>query len=807
MVSLRTLLCLILLPIVLLPSIPAPAAENGFSTIDELLKHAISEKQIPGAVVIVGHGGKVIYRRSYGWRSVEPVRERMTTDTVFDMASLTKPLMTATAVMQLYQRGKIRLDDPVARYLPAFGSNGKQDITIRQLLTHYSGLPPDLSLDQPWEGKSEGYRLALATEPVHPAGTQFVYSDINFIVLGALVENLSGLTLDEYCRRNIILPLGLARTRFLPPVSWKKEIAPTQYEKAVMLRGVVHDPTSRRMGGVTGHAGLFSNADDLAVFAQNLLDCLAGRPSKFPLTRAVLKKMTSPEQPATGIALRGFGWDIESPFSSNRGTLFPVGSFGHTGFTGTSLWMDPVSDSYVILLSNSVHPDGPKPFIIALRSQVADAAATAIGVHSDGGALANNLTGYNESQSGMRRWDARNGDVKTGIDVLEAEHFSLLAEMANRHSGKLRVGLLTNQTGVDSQGRKTIDVLMHDAREAVPGLELKLLFSPEHGISGSHDQPEIQDAIDTTTGLPIVSLYGTTDSRRRPALDTMRSLDVVIIDLQDAGVRFYTYETVVGYFLEAASQTGTQIIVLDRPNPITGSFVQGPLSDPNTESYVNYMAIPVRHGMTLGELARFFQQQRGLHVGLSVVAMQGWQRGDWLDSTDLAWVNPSPNLRDLEEAILYPALGLIETTNISVGRGTETPFEVFGAPWIDGRSVARFLNHRFLPGVRFLAVDVTPNAPYPYAGEICHDVRVLVTDRNRLDAPELGIEIASALHRLYPDRFALSKMQTLLENRGVLDAITAGEDPQRIAESWREDLAHFEKEREKALLYIQKDLQ
>jgi len=798
---LRSLLWMLLVSMLAQATGHAAWAQAGFSTVDQLVERAVAEKQIPGAVVVIGHRGKVVFRRSYGWRSLEPDRERMTAETVFDMASLTKPLMTATAIMQLYQRGLIRLDDPVAKYLPAFGANGKEDITIRQLLTHHSGLPPDLSLTDSWEGKDEAYRRAFAIELAHPAGTQFVYSDINYMVLGALIEKLSGLTLDQYCTRSIIAPLGLEHTRFLPPVSWRPRIAPTQYDNGVMLRGIVHDPTSRRMGGVAGHAGLFSTADDLGVLSQQLLDRLAGRPSRFPLKRPALWKMVTPEQPATGTALRGFGWDIDSPYSSNRGTLLPVGSFGHTGFTGTSLWIDPGSDTYVILLTNSVHPNGHRSSIVALRGQVADAAATALGIRTDGGALAARLTGYNESLSGMRSLPARNGEVKTGIDVLETDHFSLLSELASHHDGKLRVGLLTNQTGIDSRGRRTTDVLMKDAHEAVPGFELKMLFSPEHGITGSRDQPQIEDAVDKATGLPIVSLYGTSDARRRPPLDQMRSLDVVVIDLQDAGVRFYTYETLVGYFLEAAAQTGTEIVVLDRPNPITGSLVQGPVSDPNSESYVNYMPIPVRHGMTLGELALFFKQQRGLKAPLTVVAMQGWQRGDWLDSTGLTWINPSPNLRDLEEATLYPALGLIETTNISVGRGTDAPFEVFGAPWVDGRALALFLNRRFLPGVRFLAVDQTPQAPYPYAGEVCHDVRILVTDRNRLDAPELGVEIASALHHFYPDKFQLAKMQTLLESRQVLDAIEAGEDPQRIADEWRPGIETFEQERQKALLY------
>ena len=781
----------------------AQMAAPSFLQEESILNSAVQDHLIPGAVLIVFHHGKVVYRRCYGSRSLEPVQERMTLDTVFDMASLTKPLMTATAVMQLYEQGKLSPNDPGSKYVPDFAANGKQDITIRQLLTHYSGLPPDISLADPWEGKQEAYTRAFAVKPIHPPGVQFVYSDVNFIVLGALVEKISGLTLDEYAQRFIIKPLGLTHTRYLPPVSWKPSIAPTQYDQGGMLRGVVHDPTSRRMGGVAGHAGLFSTGDDMAVYAQNLLDRLAGRPSHFPLSRIVLQKMVAPEQPATGTALRGFGWDIDSPYSGNRGTLFPVGSFGHTGFTGTSLWIDPASDSYVVLLTNSVHPNGPKS-ITELRGKVADVAAVALGIHADGGALAASLTGYNEALAGMRRSPARNDDVKTGIDVLEVNHFNELAELAGAHGGKLRLGLLTNQTGVDAQGRRTIDVLAHDAAEAVPGLVLTTLFSPEHGIAGSFDQPGVPSGIDAATNLPVISLYGATDAQRRPSLDSLHALDAVVIDLQDVGVRFYTYETIVGYFLEAAAQTGTQIVVLDRPDPIAGSFVQGPLSDPGKESYIDYMPIPVRHGMTIGELARFFNQQRHLNAPLTVVALQGWQRGDWFDSTGLTWINPSPNLRDLEEATLYPALGLVESTNISVGRGTDTPFEVFGAPWIEARALAQFLNHRFLPGLRFFPVDFTPQKPYPYAGELCHGVRVLLTDRNVLDAPELGLEIASALHRLYPEKFQLEKMKTNLANQSILDDLAAGRDPQRIAESWLPALDAFEQERQKVLLYSAK---
>jgi uncharacterized protein YbbC (DUF1343 family) len=629
---------------------------------------------------------------------------------------------------------------------------------------------------------------------------QFRYSDINFIVLGALVEKVSGLTLDEYESRYIAQPLGLRHTRFLPPENWRGRIAPTQYEDGVMLRGLVHDPTSRRMGGVAGHAGLFSSAGDVAIYAQNLLDRLAGRSSRFPLRRLTLEKMTTPGQPATGIALRGLGWDMESPFSSNRGELFPVGSFGHTGFTGTSVWMDPASDTYVIVMANAVYPNGPTG-ITAIRAAVANAAAATLGVAPDNGKLIDRLTGYNESLTGMRRWQERNGTASTGIDVLEADHFAGLRALAAKHGGSLRLGLLTNQTGLDAQGRRTIDILVHDAETAVPGLRLKTLFSPEHGIRGALDKEGIGDSIDTATGLPVVSLYGATAAQRRPSLDVLRGLDAVLIDLQDAGVRFYTYETVVRYFLEASAQTGADIVILDRPNPLGGSFVEGPVSDAGKESYVDVAPIPVRHGMTLGELARYLNGEYNLRASLTVIAMKGWERGDWFDATGLTWVNPSPNLRSLNEAILYPATGLIETTNVSVGRGTDTPFEYVGAPWIEGRTLALTLNARFLPGVRFVPVTFTPQAPYPYANKLCQGVQLLITDRNAIDTPELGLEIASALHKLYAERFQLKKVDTLLASQSILNDLLSGRDPQRIFEDWQGDLRVFEAMRKPYLLY------
>ena len=767
-----------------------PSPDAKLSVIDSIVHDAIAQGQIPGAVVVIGHNGKVIYRKAFGSRALKPRREVMTLSTVFDCASLTKVVVTTTAVMQLWEKGKFRMADPVAKYIPEFGTHGKDDITIRQLLVHYSGLAPDLDLTKPFSGKETTYRMAFDETPERAPGSRFVYSDINFEVLGALVEKLSGESLDEYAQKHIFIPLGMKDSRFTPPASWIARIAPTEEdENHHMLRGVVHDPTARRMGGVAGHAGLFSTADDLAKFAQALLDGGHG-----VLAPATIAKMTSPQQPASATAVRGFGWDIDSPFSTNRGELLPVGSFGHTGFTGTSLWIDPTTKTYIVIMTNAVHA-GDKGTAVSLRTKAATAVAVALDLHP-GAAEQLRLattTGYSEMQSGARRVAVRNGEVKTGIDVLEEKNFGPLRSQTGSEVRK--IGLVTNQTGVDSEGRRTIDVLAHAA-----GISLDVIFSPEHGVTGTLDTTDVASTKDAATGIPVISVYGAKDADRRPAVDDLKKVDAVVIDLQDAGVRFYTYETTVGYFLEAAAKAGIEVVILDRPNPITGSFVQGPVSDAGHESFTNYWPVPVRHGMTLGELAKMFNTERHIDAKLQVMMMDGWQRGDWFDSTGLTWINPSPNLRSLNEASLYPGVGMVEGTNVSVGRGTDMPFEVLGAPWIKSKELAAYLNGRGIASVRFVPVTFTPFASN-YAGKLCEGVNIVLLDRNSFDAPEMGIELAAALHKLYPDDFKLERVQDLLVNQAAYDALAAGQDPRRIAEEWEDRLGVFVTMREKYLLY------
>ena len=797
------------------------AVPPSFTGVDQLIEDAIAAHKLPGAVLAVGHGGAVVYERAYGDRATDPAVERMTEDTIFDMASLTKCLVTATAVMQLYEQGKIVLDERVAHYLPEFGQNGKEAVTVRELLTHTSGLPPDVDLKDAWTGREEGLRRAVSSPLDAPAGTLFRYSDINFIVLGHLVEVLSGEALEVYAEQHIFEPLHMEETWYLPPAQVMARIAPTAHNDDGpladdrMLRGVVHDPTARRMGGVAGHAGVFSTAHDVSIFAQALLDRLAGRPSAFPLEQSTLQLMTTPEQPGhvpsdleqppagtvgiypsrKGHEVRGLGWDIDSSFSRPRGERFPIGSFGHTGYTGTSLWMDPGSDTYVALLTNAVHPR-VHGSISALRGRVATAVAEALHLYP---------------KADLSSLPVSGTKVLTGVDVLEGENFASLRRACERHGNHLRVGLLTNQTGLDSRGRRTIDVLASDAAKAVPGLRLSLIFSPEHGILGAKDSTDLHDARDAATGVTIRSLYGAHERDRRPKPADMQQLDAVLIDLQDAGVRFYTYETVMGYVLEAAGAAHVDAFVLDRPALVGGEAVQGPVSDAGAESYTDYMPLPIRHGMTLGELARYQVGEKKIPVKLEVVAMQGWTRSELFTQTGVPWANPSPNLRSQRAALLYPGVALLEGTDLSVGRGTARPFEMFGAgasadgtTWFHADEVAQRLSELGIAGVSFRATRAAvaeDENRYPFHGQEIGMVEMTVTDPAALNSPELGVELLTTLHELYPARVPLAKAGRLLANAATLRALEAGQDPRVIASDWTEQLTLFGQRRAKYLLY------
>jgi uncharacterized protein YbbC (DUF1343 family) len=740
--------------------------------LDQAVEQAIQEGRIPGAVLLIGHNGQIVHRKAYGKRALVPAPEPMTVDTIFDLASLTKVVATTSSLMKLFEEGRFRLNDRVTQYLPEF-QDGKSEITIRNLFTHFSGLPPDLVLNPPWSGYQTGIHMALNERSGAPPGVHFVYSDINFILLGELVHRLSGQMLSDYARTHVFLPLGMRETMFQPPASLIPRIAPTERDGAhgAPLRGVVHDPTSHYMGGVAGHAGVFSTADDLARFCEMMLRKgeLDGTRLFSPLT---VEKFTTPQSPADQPILRGLGWDIDSQFSGNRGDLFSIGSFGHTGFTGTSIWIDPVSDTYVILLANSVHPFR-RPAITGLRGKVATIAAAALGVDAPGVAF----TGYNETinGAGLAREVERNAVTLTGLDVLAAEGFQSL-------HGK-RIGLITSPTGVDHTGRRNIDLMR------AAGVNLVALFSPEHGFAGAADQPDVGDTTDPATGIKVYSLFGKT---LRPTPETLRSLDALVFDIQDVGTHFYTYETTMAYAMEAAAKAGIAYFVLDRPNPITGVHVEGPMLDRDQLSFVGYFPVPLRHGMTIGELAKMFNAENHIGANLTVVPMKDWQRGDWFDASDLPWINPSPNMRSLTAALLYPGVAMLEyAKNYSVGRGTDAPFEQIGADFIRGPELAAYLNRRRIPGVRVYATRF----------QAAEGVRFVITNRDDFDSARLGLEIGAALQKLYPGKMDFDANRKLIGSAEVIRALAAGDDPRDIQQKMADSVAAFVKLREKYLLY------
>jgi uncharacterized protein YbbC (DUF1343 family)/CubicO group peptidase (beta-lactamase class C family) len=814
----------LLLALAAAPPSAAGMSADRLNRIDEVVAESIARKECPGAVVVVGRRGKIVFRKAYGNRAVVPAVEPMTLDTAFDLASLTKVVATTTSVMTLVESGKIRLQDRVAKLIPEFASGGgaRDQVTVEELLTHRAGLAADdpmaLYVGSPQEIFERKYRQPLVAAP----GSRFLYSDVGFEVLGEVVRRISSLPLEEFARERVFSPLGMTETEFRPGGKGRlplARIAPTERINGQIRRGEVHDPRAFALGGVAGHAGLFSTADDLATFCTALL-----RGGGGVLSPAAVAAMTRPRFFGDE-NLRGLGWDVATSFSSVRGDLFPLGSYGHTGWTGTSLWIDPVTDTFVVLLTNRNHPD-ESGNVIPLRGKVATLVAASItdvtpeelrmasekiallaavgamlsGPNSTGAPSApssneKDRTSTPSAPSSNERVLAAAparvvGQVRPGIDLLEESSFKALAGM--------RVALLTNHTGLTRDGRSTIDVL-NSPKARAAGVILSKLFSPEHGIRGALDE-KVADSVDEKTGLPVRSLYGDTPESRRPSAADLGGVDAVVVDLQDAGCRFYTYLATLGYVLEEAARAHVKVFVLDRPNPIRADVVEGPPADDDSLSFVAYHTTAVRTGMTIGELATLYNSEKKIGANLTVVKMSGYARNLWYDETGLIWVNPSPNLRSVTEAALYPGIGILETTNISVGRGTDSPFEVFGAPWMDGPRVAATLSTRGIAGVRFTPVSFKPESSV-FKNEICSGVRITLVNRQALNAVALGIHVATALLDLHPKDWNPEKLNRLLVSRAALARFQRGETAGEITGAWAAGAMEFEKRRAAYLLY------
>ncbi|HMI89466.1 MAG TPA: exo-beta-N-acetylmuramidase NamZ domain-containing protein [Polyangiaceae bacterium] len=755
---------------------PTPSAV--VKGIDDAVAAALADNKLPGCVVTIGRRDRVLFQKAYGMRQVDPDKKAMTIDTVFDLASLTKPLATATSIMVLVDRGRIGLDEPVLHFLPEFWMRDKRTITIRQLLTHVSGLPAETIYEDYKHGRTDTLRRLANTALITAPGARFTYSDVGFLILEDVVARVSGKDLATFATENVYRPLGMVDTGYLPGPSLQSRIAPTEYRDGGLITGDVHDPRAYFLGGVAGHAGLFSTANDLVRYAQMILN--EGELSGVRVfSRETVRAMLAPHDVPGGV--RALGWDMQTHFSVNKGETLSRRAVGHGGYTGTALWMDPELDLFVLFLSNRVHPDG-RGAVNPLIGRIGTIAGEKFGRRPPPVMIAAELP------TGTKPALSTPAQVEVGIDVLKNENFARLRGA--------RVGLITNASGRDGEGARTVDVL-----QRAPGVTLVALFAPEHGLFADVEQ-RIENGSDDGSRLPVYSLYG---ARFSPSDEMLAGIDTLVFDIQDVGARFYTYASTMHRTLAVAAKNKLRVLVLDRPNPIDGIDVAGPLPAPGDLSFVNHHPLPIRHGMTLGELAEMINADEHLGAELEVVRMRGWRRAAYFDQTGLVWTPPSPNLRSVAEAVLYPGVALVEGTNVSVGRGTDTPFEVVGAPWIDDRLADR-LQAASLPGVAFASTQFTPTAS-TYAGRECTGIRLAVTDRAGFEPIRTGVAIAQALQELYPSAWKTDKLNGIIANRAVTNAILSGRPLSDIEAMWKPDLEAFRNRRKKYLLYADAELQ
>ena len=739
--------------------------------IGALVDQALAAGDLPGCVIGVWKDGEWKMRQAFGDRTVEPQREPMMLDTIFDLASLTKPIATATSVMLLAERGQVDLNAPVGRYLATIVGEGRDEVLVKHLLLHTSGLIADNALADYQQGTEEAWRRLSAARPAKMPGGKFVYSDVGYLLLGRIVEVVSGNNLGDFAQENIFQPLTMRDTGFVPPTELQDRIAPTENRNGKMLRGEVHDPRAALLGGVAGHAGLFSTLDDIGSYAQMLL-----ANGKCASTHRVLRpetiwRMTRPHVVETresfGEVLRTYGWDQHSPYSHNGGELLEPFAFGHGGFTGTVLWIDPDQNLFYVFLSNRLHPDG-QGSVNRLAGKIADLALREI-LSKPG----------NKSQV-----DAQSGQVQLGVDVLEARGFRDL-------SGR-RVGLVTNQTGVNSRGQSTAEVLASAA-----GVELVALFSPEHGPQGDVDVPSIADSPDERLAVPIFSLYGTS---RAPTAEQLAGLDVLVFDIQDIGTRFYTYISTLKSCMISAAENKKLFFVLDRPNPLGGLLVSGPMNDADRETFVACHHLALVHGMTIGELALLFRDELKLDLDLTVIPIRNWRRSQTWDQTGLEWIDPSPNMRSLEGAWLYPALGMLEATNLSVGRGTERPFQWIGAPWMDSRRLSDWFNGQNIPGIRAVPRRMTPLSS-KYSGVECQGIQFVIHEASKLEPDRIGFTLAVGLRTIHPDQWEPAGIDTLLVIHSLLSSLRDGATVEELLNATRPVLDSFLLRRARCLLY------
>jgi len=706
--------------------------------LERCLSDAI-QNSAPGAVAYLGKNNERLFFGSVGKCALIPIEEDMQKETLFDLASLTKVIATTTAILLLYQQGKLKLDDPVYNYIPVplF-----RNFTIRHLLSHSSGLIG-------YEWYREIYSLEdiiinlSKTQLLFEPGTNHLYSDFGFMILGYIVEIISGIGLDQYCKRNIFLPLSMNTTFFRVPEEYKNKCAPTEKcsWRNKIIRGEVHDENAYALGGVAGHAGLFSTAEDLSRFCRGLI-------SEMLLKKDVIEEMSTcrviPDYP-----WQVLGWKTDPFWESIEGQLPFRSALGHTGFTGTCLWWDRQTGYYAILLSNSCHPSRVKRDNRKLRKTFFNSVALLI--------------------------QPQKMNVHCGIDVLMRDDFKPLKNNS--------IALFTNLSATNIEGKSTLEILSSSDK-----VKLKYIFSAEHGLRLEEEAGRAEQQ-KQWKNIQLIDIYlKNADIRWKKILGTV---DWVVVDIQDIGSRYYTYIYSLSQLMKICSKYNKRMMVLDRPNPLGGEIIEGILPEPGLLDEVCWGRVPVRHGLTIGEAALFLKNTlpEMKSLDLLVIKMDGWFYDLLFPDLDLPWVSPSPNIPTFESALCYVGTCLFEGTNVSEGRGTKEPFQIIGAPWCNPALIISNLSEEVIKGFditpcSFVPTSIPGKAVEPkYMNQQCRGLHIKVKDPYAARPFNLGIELLHLFKKYHPEYFQFnehferlvgsSRIQTVIEEELIGNAIFA----------------------------------
>jgi uncharacterized protein YbbC (DUF1343 family) len=726
--------------------------EGAQEALTAALSRAVKESEAPGAVGCVGEGDRLIFLEAAGNRELTPDVLPAEKDTIYDLASLTKMIATTTSVMILHEEGRIDFDAPITEYLPipAFGK-----FTVRHCLTHTAGLTAGRPFYKDCSSLNEILQVASEIDLEAPPGARRKYSDIGFMILGKVVELVGRDSLDAFARKHIFEPLEMKSTTFKPPKEWAKRCAATEkcaWRKRVII-GEVHDENAFAAGGVSGHAGLFSTAEDLSRFCRALLG------GKL-FSNKTLDEMTRRGQ-VPFYPWQGLGWKLDPWACGSEGFLPSRAAIGHTGWTGTNIWIDRDSGVFSILLSNTCHPTRGSRDTAALRRIFSEAVA--------------------------ERFYPGRSNVHTGIDRLLWDGFDPVR-------GK-RIALLTNQSATDELGRSVVDVFAMAA-----DVKIAAIYSPEHGFDV---KAEAGATVKNQKGdVPIISLYG---EKKRPTHEELKGVEMFVADLPDVGARYYTYMSTIFDCIEACTEANVPLMVLDRPNPVGGSILEGAIAK-QTGSPVCRAALPARHGMTMGELAKFFAQTLPNDKTASVQTydVDGWLRPLRHDQCSLPWSPPSPNIPTSETALLYVGMCLFEGTNLNEGRGTETPFYILGAPWLDAEDIVAAIAPEDRPGCVLEAARYTPKsiqgkATSPqYMNEECKGIRVTVENPEQVRAFRMAVAILAAIWKRHPKKLELKKgFDVLAGGSDLREAIIAGRAAGEIVAGYESELTAFDAQRPK----------